>query len=250
MTNKNVILKDGDDYIFPKTKTSIVVNDDDETLETLLTSKADLVEGKIPSSQLPSYVDDVVELVTISDAEQPSSLYTTGDKYLNSIQKSIYTVDEDGNWDDGVAPESGVIYVALDTNKTYRWTGSTIVEIASTDISSKQDQINTVGLLKGSGNGIISTASAGVDYAVADHEHTVSEISDLTASADELNYTQGVTSAIQTQLDEKAPVDSPDLTGVPTAPTAASGTNTTQIATTEFVQNAISGLSSISYESI
>ena len=33
-----------------------------------------------------------------------------------------------------------------------------------------------------------------------------------------------------------------ELTGVPTAPTAESGTNTTQIATTAFVQNAISGL--------
>ena len=36
--------------------------------------------------------------------------------------------------------------------------------------------------------------------------------------------------------------EGPTLTGVPKAPTAASGTNTTQIATTEFVQNAISGL--------
>lgn len=35
-----------------------------------------------------------------------------------------------------------------------------------------------------------------------------------------------------------APLDSPSLTGVPTAPTAIAGTNTTQIATTEFVQTA------------
>lgn len=33
--------------------------------------------------------------------------------------------------------------------------------------------------------------------------------------------------------------ENPDLTGTPTAPTAAAGTNTTQIATTAFVQNAI-----------
>lgn len=37
----------------------------------------------------------------------------------------------------------------------------------------------------------------------------------------------------------KAPLASPALTGVPTAPTAASGTNTTQLATTAFVQQAI-----------
>ena len=37
----------------------------------------------------------------------------------------------------------------------------------------------------------------------------------------------------------KAPLDSPELTGVPTAPTAEAGTNTTQIATTAFVNSAI-----------
>jgi hypothetical protein len=36
--------------------------------------------------------------------------------------------------------------------------------------------------------------------------------------------------------------DSPTLTGIPISPTAISGTNTTQIATTEFVQNAVSSL--------
>lgn len=57
----------------------------------------------------------------------------------------------------------------------------------------------------------------------------------ITATATELNYTDGVTSAIQTQLDAKAPLASPALTGTPTAPTAAVGTNTTQVATTAFV---------------
>ena len=37
----------------------------------------------------------------------------------------------------------------------------------------------------------------------------------------------------------RAPLASPALTGTPTAPTAAAGTNTTQIATTEFVTDAI-----------
>ena len=41
-----------------------------------------------------------------------------------------------------------------------------------------------------------------------------------------------------------APLASPALTGTPTAPTATAGTNTTQIATTAFVNNAISGISS------
>jgi len=46
---------------------------------------------------------------------------------------------------------------------------------------------------------------------------------------------KSVSTATQTALDAKAPLASPALTGVPTAPTAASGTNTTQLATTAFV---------------
>tara|TARA_Y100000004_G_scaffold18521_1_gene19090 strand:+ start:4502 stop:5335 length:834 start_codon:yes stop_codon:yes gene_type:complete len=42
-----------------------------------------------------------------------------------------------------------------------------------------------------------------------------------------------------TDLDAKAPLASPTLTGTPAAPTAAEGTNTTQIATTAFVNTEI-----------
>lgn len=41
--------------------------------------------------------------------------------------------------------------------------------------------------------------------------------------------------ANQVDLNLKAPIASPTFTGIPVAPTAATGTNTTQIATTEFV---------------
>ncbi|MBL4756047.1 MAG: hypothetical protein JKY52_20940, partial [Flavobacteriales bacterium] len=42
--------------------------------------------------------------------------------------------------------------------------------------------------------------------------------------------------AIQTAVNSKANTNSPTLTGVPAAPTAAQGTNTTQLATTAFVE--------------
>ena len=47
---------------------------------------------------------------------------------------------------------------------------------------------------------------------------------------------------VYTSLSGKAPLASPAFTGTPTAPTATSGTNTTQIATTAFVKNAIDSL--------
>ena len=57
-------------------------------------------------------------------------------------------------------------------------------------------------------------------------------------SAAEIVYLDGVTSNVQTQLDGKAGLASPAFTGTPTAPTASTGTNTTQVATTAFVQQA------------
>jgi hypothetical protein len=57
----------------------------------------------------------------------------------------------------------------------------------------------------------------------------------VTSTAAELNFVDGVTSNVQTQLNAKANLASPALTGTPTAPTAAVGTNTTQVATTAYV---------------
>ncbi len=59
-------------------------------------------------------------------------------------------------------------------------------------------------------------------FAAASHGHAVADVTGL-----------------QTALDGKAPLASPTFTGTPAAPTAASGTNTTQVATTAFVQSAI-----------
>jgi len=79
---------------------------------------------------------------------------------------------------------------------------------------------------------------------VADHVHllkstilaTLPNVTGaVTPTHTELNYVDGVTSAIQTQIDLKAPLASPTFTGVPLVPTAASGTNTSQAASTAFV---------------
>jgi hypothetical protein len=61
-------------------------------------------------------------------------------------------------------------------------------------------------------------------------------------TAVEFNRLAGVGSSIQTQLDAKAPLASPALTGTPTAPTAVALTNTTQVATTAFVRTEITNL--------
>ena len=58
------------------------------------------------------------------------------------------------------------------------------------------------------------------------------------------NTTQiATTQFVNTEITSKAPLASPTFTGVPAAPTATSGTNTTQIATTAFVTAAVPDIS-------
>lgn len=71
-------------------------------------------DSLIPSAYLPSYVDDVLEY-----ADQ-GSFPVTG--------------------------ESGKIYIALDSNKQYRWSGSTYIEISSGAVQSVNGQTGIVTL--------------------------------------------------------------------------------------------------------
>jgi hypothetical protein len=56
-----------------------------------------------------------------------------------------------------------------------------------------------------------------------------------TTTAAQVGYLSGVTSSIQDQLDDKAPLASPTFTGEPKAPTVNADQNDTAIATTAFV---------------
>ena len=83
-----------------------------KVITNTLSDKADLVSGKVPSSQLPSYVDDVIE-----------GYYNTTDGKF--YEESAYTTEITG--------ETGKIYVSLDTNYSYRWSGSAFIQIGGTE---------------------------------------------------------------------------------------------------------------------
>lgn len=81
----------------------------------------------------------------------------------------------------------------------------------------------------------VTRTSAVVDYTIQEGAITSGFIN--TAEA-----TQTILEQVMEMVMSKAPKDSPALTGTPTAPTAAAGTNTQQIATTAFVAAAIAAL--------
>ena len=80
--------------------------------------------------------------------------------------------------------------------------------------------------------------SNGFVTAIATRALTLANLG-VTATAAEVNYTTDVTSNIQAQLNLKAALASPALTGNPTAPTQTAGNNSTRLATTAFVTAAL-----------
>lgn len=153
--------------------------------------------GKVPSTQLPSYVDDVLEYANVA------AFPTTG--------------------------EVGKIYVETTGNTTYRWSGSGYVKITSGEVSSVAGKTGVVTLTK-------SDVGLGNVDNTADSAKNVLSATKLT-TARTINGVAFDGGANITIFDStKAPLASPALTGVPTAPTAAASTNNTQLATTAFVQ--------------
>lgn len=112
------------------------------TLDIVLQDKADLVGGKVPASQLPSYVDDVIEFYDISysmssafNPENVGKIYfmETGDSREKLFHKfatyaQLYDTDY-CTYKFAFEPERGKLYLSTNTNKLYRWTGSVLLDI-------------------------------------------------------------------------------------------------------------------------
>jgi hypothetical protein len=112
---------------------------------------ATLVGGTVPSSQLPSYVDDVVEVAAFA------SLPTTGD--------------------------SGKLYVAVDTKKLWRWSGSGYVEISPSPGSTDSVAEGSTNLYFTDARAVSALSSALAAKASTSHTHTASQITDFATEA-------------------------------------------------------------------
>ena len=84
------------------------------------------------------------------------------------------------------------------------------------------------------GNSITNLANANIKAAAA---IDATKIADGTVTSTEFQYINSLTSNAQDQIDLKAALASPALTGNPTAPTQAAGNNSTRLATTAYVDN-------------
>jgi hypothetical protein len=101
--------------------------------------------GLIPSTQLPSYVDDVIEAPSLAA--------------LNALPAN--------------EKQTGKIYVTTDTNKSYRWSGTVFVEISSGAVQSVNGQ-----------TGVVNLTYSDVGASAVNHTHTIAGVTGLQSALD------------------------------------------------------------------
>lgn len=145
----------------------------DDTLE----KKADLIDGKVPAEQLPSYVDDVINIASfVTKTELVNNIgkanYTNKSFIVNSptsdpLYNKIVITNANTSQNDWeiIDPEDGKIYINESNNHSYRWSGNSFVDLDKNFndrlnvIENKLSIINLSGLTN---NYDLSTATDGI----------------------------------------------------------------------------------------
>jgi hypothetical protein len=124
--------------------------------------------GKVPAGQLPSYVDDVLEVANYA------ALPGTG--------------------------VTGIIYVTLDTNLCYRWTGSVYAEISPSLALGE----TSASAYRG------DRGKAAYDHSQTTHDKAYVGLGNVDNTSD---ANKPISSATQNALNAKAPTSNPTFTG-------------------------------------
>lgn len=168
------------------------------------------------------------------------------DLYLG-VKSSAPALDNDGD-----ALQTGALYYDSTAEQLYIWDGSAWDQ-AAFSVSGAVTSFNTRTGAVTLSSGDVTTAlgytpynstnpnsyvvQSDIDTSIANlvdsAPTTLDTLNELAAAlGDDANFSTTVTNSLAT----KAPLASPALTGTPTAPTATANTNTTQLATTAYVQ--------------
>ena len=196
------------------------------------------------------------DLDNLLDFRHQSTDYKVGDKVLCEYNCMLFLeCTKAGTTDNNILNTRGFIHGQVVHDGTVEWIVRTNIKsinnlkadsngnVAINDFLEKTGGTVT-GDINASGYNITATKFIGKLQGKADsatNAETANKLGTSTVgSATKPVYiNNGVASAVSVDLSTLAPKESPGLTGTPTAPTANADTNNTQIATCEFVRNAI-----------
>ncbi|EJV1983103.1 tail fiber protein [Escherichia coli] len=195
---------------------------------------------------------DISDSVTSTRSDVAASSLAVKKAY--DLAKSKYTAQ------DASTTQKGLVQLSSETNSDSETMAATPKAVKSVkDLADTKAPIESPSL---TGTPTAPTAAQGTNSTQIANTAFVKEaktalingapgtLDTLKEIAAAINNDPNFSTTINNALALKAPLASPALTGVPTAPTAAQGTNNTQIATTAYVRAAISALVGSSPEAL
>lgn len=124
--------------------------------------------GKIPASQLPAGYDNV-DMLQSFVTTNPSSNMQIGQKFYNTTTKKIFTATSATTGVETAVEGGDKIYINIRENKSYRWTGATMVAVGdgsgvalgtTSSTAFRGDYGNTLYTNFGSGTNLTGTRAA------------------------------------------------------------------------------------------
>lgn len=145
----------------------------DDTLE----KKADLIGGKVPAEQLPSYVDDIIDIAAfvtktelvnnIGEANYTNKSFIVNSPTSDSLYNKIVITNANTSQNDWeiIDPEDGKIYINEANNHSYRWSGNSFVDLDKNfndRLNAIENKLLIITLSGLTNNYDLSTATSGI----------------------------------------------------------------------------------------